>query len=153
MVTDIATSRNVVGSTLTAVDLSGLTRIELAFALVLIVGATGLALALGLTERRLSFAIATALGATRRQVSGFVWTESSFVTIAGIVVGLGLAWAISHVLVMVLAGVFDPPPQAPVMPWAYLGEMLACATIAVVVGTTIAIRIARRSPLTMLRAT
>ena len=44
VVSDITTSRNVVGSTLTAVDLSGLTRIELAFALLLIVGATGLAL-------------------------------------------------------------------------------------------------------------
>ena len=88
VVSDITTSRTVVGSTLTAVDLSGLTRIELAFALLLIVGATGLALALGLTERRLSFAIATALGATRRQVGGFLWAESSFVTIAGIAVGL-----------------------------------------------------------------
>jgi putative ABC transport system permease protein len=153
VVSDITTSRNVVGSTLTAVDLSGLTRIELAFALLLIVGATGLALALGLTERRLSFAIATALGATRRQVGGFLWAETSFVTIVGIALGLLVAWAMTNVLVTVLAGVFDPPPQAPVVPWSYLGAILACAAVAVIIGTTVAIRIARRSPLAMLRVT
>ncbi len=37
-VTDIATVRNSVGSSLTSVDLAGLTRIELSFALVLAVG-------------------------------------------------------------------------------------------------------------------
>jgi putative ABC transport system permease protein len=153
VVSDITTSRNVVGSTLTAVDLSGLTRIELAFALLLIVGATGLALALGLTERRLTFAIATALGATRRQVGGFLWAETSFVTIVGIALGLLVAWAMTNVLVTVLAGVFDPPPQAPVVPWSYLGAILACAAVAVIIGTTVAIRIARRSPLAMLRVT
>jgi len=153
VVTDITSSRAVVGSTLTAVDLAGLTRIELTFALLLIAGTTGVAVALGLTERRSSFAIATALGATRRQIGALVWSESLLVTIAGIVAGLTAAWAMSRVLVSVLAGVFDPPPEAPVIPWAYLAAMLACAATAVVVGTTVAIRAARRSPLAMLRAT
>lgn len=49
-VTDIATVRNTVGSSLTSVDLAGLTRIELSFALVLAVGAGGLVLALGLSN-------------------------------------------------------------------------------------------------------
>ena len=52
----------------------------------------------------------------------------------------------TNVLVTVLAGVFDPPPQAPVVPWSYLGAILACAAVAVIIGTTVAIRIARRSP-------
>jgi hypothetical protein len=43
-VTDIAEQRKVVGSNLTAVELSGLTKVELGFALVLSVAATGLAL-------------------------------------------------------------------------------------------------------------
>ena len=63
-VTDISTTRKAVGSSLTAVDLAGLTRVELAFALLLAAAAGGLVLALGLAERRRTFAIASALGAT-----------------------------------------------------------------------------------------
>lgn len=62
-VTDIATTRGTVGSSLTAVDLAGLTRVELGFALLLAAAAGGLVLALGLTERRRSAAITAALGA------------------------------------------------------------------------------------------
>ena len=68
--TDIAHTRDVVGSSLTAVDLAGLTRVELGFALVLAAAAGGLVLLLGLAERRRTFAIATALGATARQLRG-----------------------------------------------------------------------------------
>jgi putative ABC transport system permease protein len=55
-VTDIAHARSTIGSSLTAVDLAGLTRVELAFALVLAAAAGGLVLALGLTEQRRTFA-------------------------------------------------------------------------------------------------
>jgi putative ABC transport system permease protein len=48
-VSDIVTSRQVIASTLTAVDLSGLTRVELAFALALAVA--GLATADGTAIR------------------------------------------------------------------------------------------------------
>ena len=64
-VTDIVNQRRVVGSNLTAVELSGLTKVELGFALVLAIAASGLALGLGFQERRRTFAIATALGATQ----------------------------------------------------------------------------------------
>src|SRR5205807_359843 len=52
VVTDITTTRHVVGSSLTAVDLNGLTRVELGFALVFAAASTGLLLALGVVERR-----------------------------------------------------------------------------------------------------
>jgi len=52
LVTDIATSRRIIGSSLTAVDLGGLTRVELGFALVLAAASSGLVLALGMAERR-----------------------------------------------------------------------------------------------------
>ncbi|MEY2554316.1 MAG: putative transport system permease protein, partial [Ilumatobacteraceae bacterium] len=57
-VTDVATTRKVVGSSLTAVDLNGLTQVELGFALALAAAATGLTLWLGLSERRRTFTIA-----------------------------------------------------------------------------------------------
>jgi len=46
-VADLATVRGTIGSSLTAVDLAGLTRVELGFALVLAAAAGGLVLALG----------------------------------------------------------------------------------------------------------
>ncbi len=61
-VTDIVTTRAVVGSSLTAADLDGLTKVELGFALALAAAATGLTLWLGLTERRRTFSIAAARG-------------------------------------------------------------------------------------------
>jgi putative ABC transport system permease protein len=109
-VTDIAHTRSTIGSSLTAVDLAGLTRVELAFALVLAAAAGGLVLALGLTERRRTFAIAAALGATGQQLRGLVAAETSTLAVGGVVAGTGIGWALSEVLVTVLTGVFDPPP-------------------------------------------
>ena len=79
------------GSNLTAVELSGLTRVELGFAMVLAVAAAGLALGLGFRERRRMFAIAVALGARGAPAGGFVWGESAFVTAGGILLGTALA--------------------------------------------------------------
>ena len=109
-VTDITATRQLVGSSLTAVDLAGLTRVELGFALALAAAASGLALWLGFTERRRTFAIAAALGAKRRQLGGFVWSEAGFVGIGGALLGALGGWALSEMLVKVLTGVFDPPP-------------------------------------------
>jgi putative ABC transport system permease protein len=136
-VSDIETSRRVVGSNLTAVELAGLTRVELAFALVLAAAASGLTLGLGLRERRRTFAIASALGASARQLGAFVWTECAFVTAGGLLLGAAVAVLLSHMLVTVLTGVFDPPPDALAIPWGYLltgaalvlGAVLAAAAL------------------------
>jgi putative ABC transport system permease protein len=150
-VTDIAESRQVVGSSLTAVELSGLTRVELAFALVLAVAATGLALALGFHERRRTFAIAAALGARRGQLGGFVWSESAFVAGGGILLGAVLGGGITWLLVKVLTGVFDPPPDALAIPVGYLGGLLALVVAAVTVAGAITLRALGRPPIESLR--
>src|SRR5207253_278864 len=67
-VTDIDENRRVVGSSLTAVDLRGLTRVELGYAVVLAAAATGLVLGMGFAARRRSFAIIAALGARPSQI-------------------------------------------------------------------------------------
>ncbi|MCW2746346.1 MAG: hypothetical protein JWM48_2896, partial [Mycobacterium sp.] len=66
-------------------DLAGLTRVELGFAAPFVAAGGGLLLALGLAERRRTFAIAAALGATRRQLAGFVWGEAAVVLACGVV--------------------------------------------------------------------
>ena len=83
-VTDIATVRNSVGSSLTSVDLAGLTRIELSFALVLAVGAGALVLALGLAERRRSYALLIVLGARSWHLRAMVFSETGVLTVVGI---------------------------------------------------------------------
>ncbi|HEX4718642.1 MAG TPA: FtsX-like permease family protein, partial [Thermoleophilaceae bacterium] len=124
-VTDIESSRRVVGSNLTAVELSGLTKIELAFALVLAAAACGVTLALGFRERRRTFAIATALGARRWQLGAFVWSETLFVTVGGLLLGALAAALMSGMLIKILTGVFDPPPSAASVPFGYLAGLLA----------------------------
>jgi putative ABC transport system permease protein len=150
-VTDLATTRKVVGSTLTAVDLSGLTKVELGFAVVLAAAATGLVLALGLAERRRTFAIAAALGAKRRQLGGFVWAEAIFVTGTGFLLGGLTAWVLSEMLVKILTGVFDPPPATLAIPWTYLGIVTAVAVGAVGAAAVAAIRSSSRPSTSILR--
>jgi putative ABC transport system permease protein len=150
-VTDITTTRKVVGSSLTAVDLSGLTRVELGFAVLLAAASTGLVLALGFAERRRTFAIAAALGAKPRQLGGFVWAEAIFVTIGGLLLGSLAAWALSEMLVKVLTGVFDPPPAALSIPWAYLSVVGATAMVAVIMAVIGTIGNASRPSVSVLR--
>jgi len=136
---------------LTAVDLTGLTRVELGFALVLAAASTGLVLALGLVERRRTFAIAAALGASGRQLGSFVWAEAGFVTVGGLIAGAATGTALSEMLVKVLTGVFDPPPSALAVPWGYLAVVTAIALGAVLLAGSWAIRAARRPAVGLLR--
>ena len=151
-VSDIDTARQIVGSSLTAVDLAGLTRIELGFALVLVMVATGLVLALGVAERRRTFAVASALGAKARHVGTFVWSESAYVALAGLLLGGLLAWALTHMLVAVLTGVFDPAPERAAVPWTYLWTLLGAALGAEAGASMLAVRLARRDPMSALRS-
>jgi putative ABC transport system permease protein len=150
-VTDIVNQRRVVGSNLTAVELSGLTKVELGFALVLAIAASGLALGLGFQERRRTFAIASALGAKGRQLGGFVWGESLFVTIGGLLLGTVAAVAISDMLVKVLTGVFDPPPDVLSVPWTYLGGVIVLTVGAVGAAGALTLRALRRPAIEELR--
>jgi putative ABC transport system permease protein len=150
-ITDIVTSRRVIASTLTAVDLSGLTKVELSFALALAVSATALLLTLGFVERRRTFALARVLGAQPRQLGGFVWCEVLVTGVAGTILGALAGWLLSEMLVKVLSGVFDPPPAQLSVPWGYLGLVMGLAALGLAAAALAAIRAARRPPLTVLR--
>jgi len=133
-VTDLTQSRSQVGSSLTSVDLAGLTRFELAFAVLIAAGAGGLVLALGLAERRRTFAIAAVLGARRGQLRGLVMSEALAVMLGGLIGGALVAWALAAMLIKVLTGVFDPPPSSAAVPWPYLTATLAVAVVAIAAG-------------------
>ncbi|MFF3559568.1 FtsX-like permease family protein [Streptomyces sp. NPDC002574] len=150
-VTDITRTRSTVGSSLTSVDLSGLTRIELVFAVLLAAGAGGIVLALGLAERRRTFAIATVLGASRRQLRGLALSEAGVMTAAGLTGGVLIGWALSEMLVKVLTGVFDPPPATIAVPWAYLVLTVLVAVAAIAAAAWNATRRATRPAVEELR--
>ena len=124
-------ARGSVGSSLTAVDLSGLTRLELSFALVIAAAAGGLVIGLGLNERRRSTAVATAIGASPRQLRQLSLGEPLFVTVSGMLIGAVGGSAIAYLLIKVLTGVFDPPPASAAVPWSYLIAVVLSVVLAI----------------------
>ncbi|MEU5182810.1 FtsX-like permease family protein [Streptomyces longwoodensis] len=150
-VTDLTQTRGTVGTSLTSVDLAGLTRIELAFAVLLAAGAGGLVLALGLAERRRTFAVATVLGARSGQLRGMVLTEALLLAAGGLAGGALIGWALSEMLVKVLTGVFDPPPASLSVPGGYLALTAGAAVAAVLAAALNGIRSAGRPAVEELR--
>jgi len=132
VVTDLDEATRLVGSSLTAVDLRRLAGIELGFALALVGSATGLVLGLGFLERRRTLAVLWALGASKRAASRFLWTEGLVVLGGGMAFGAALGVPVAAMLVKLLGGVFDPPPDALAVPWLYIATLLAIAAAAVV---------------------
>jgi len=132
-VRDIGTAQHLIGSTLTAVDLAGLTGIELAFAVILVAGAAGLVLALGLADRRRGFAVLSALGAKPRQLSAFLWSEGLLIFMVGGAIGLAGGFGMAWMLVKLLTGVFDPPPDRLSLPWLYVVALVCAAFISIAV--------------------
>jgi putative ABC transport system permease protein len=150
-VKDIVSAQRSVLSGLTAIDLAGLTKLELAFALLLAAGASGLVLAIGLAERRRTFAIASALGAKGRQLGGFVWSEAAFVATGGLAFGALSGWWLAQVIVKILTGVFDPPPEHLSVPWPYLVGLLVAVGVAIAVAGAGMLRATRRPAMAVLR--
>lgn len=144
-VTDIGSTQRLISSSLTAVDLHGLTNLELTFAILLVAGATGLILALGLAERRRTFAILSALGAKKHQLGAFIWSEGLLIQVGGGIIGILLGFGIAQMLVTILTGVFDPPPEILAIPWVYL-ILLAAAAVASLVVAILSTQTASRRP-------
>jgi putative ABC transport system permease protein len=150
-VTDLGSVLKSISSSLTAVDLHGLTVIELSFAILLIAGASGLVLGLGLIERRRDFALLAAMGAKGRQLGSFLWTEGLIILIAGIVLGFATGLGIAKMLVKVLTGVFDPAPQSLAIPWLYLGVLIVAGCASTALAVVIAQRVTKAKALEALR--
>jgi putative ABC transport system permease protein len=150
-VTTLGETQALISSSLTAIDLRGLTALELAFSVLMIAGVTGLVLALGLAERRRSFTILSALGATPRELGAFLWGEGLFIVVGGAIMGTAGGFGIAYVLAALLSGVFDPPPETLSVPWLYvtvaLITALVCGSIAIV-GT---LALSRKPDLEVLR--
>jgi len=151
-ISDIGQAARLIGSSLTAVDLKGLTAIELTFAMMMAAGAAGLILAMGLIERRRNFAILSAIGATPSQLAAFLWSEGFLVLLGGLIFGTVSGIAAAWMLVKLLTGVFDPPPETLAVPAGYLAFLSVLLLICVAGTIVLASRVARGKEAETLRA-
>jgi putative ABC transport system permease protein len=142
---DRQTARTV--SSITTVDLAGISHIEEAFVILLAAGAIALFVALAISERRRERATMASLGVPLRELGAFVWSEAGLVLGAGMLLATGLGWLLSKMLVAMLTHVFDPPPDSLAIPWGFLGGLAGAAIVAALVATALAARQLRALPL------
>ncbi len=66
-------------------------------------------------------------------------------------VGVALGFGVAQMLVKILTGVFDPPPEAMSVPWLYLLILAVAATFCMIAAVTGARIASRRSVIEALR--
>jgi putative ABC transport system permease protein len=108
-------------SSITTVDLTGISRLEQAFAIVLAAAAMWLFVNVVVNERRHEFATMAALGASLRDIGAFVRAETVAVLAAATGLAAVLGWLMARMLIAMLQHVFDPPPDHLAIPWGFLG--------------------------------
>jgi len=89
---------------------------------------------------RRTFAILSALGAKPRQLGAFIWSEALLQFAAGTLVGTSIGFAPAWMLVKLLTGAFDPPPESLGVPWTYVGTLIGVALVSVAVAALGALR-------------
>jgi putative ABC transport system permease protein len=134
-------------SSITTVNLRGISWIEEAFVLVLAAAAMALLVAVGLTERRQELATMAALGASLRRAGAFLWSEALLVLVAALGLAALLGWLLAEMLVAMLQHVFDPPPTHLAVPWAFLGGLGGAAVVGGLAAALLAAVQIRRLPL------
>ena len=134
-------------SSITTVDLRGISRIEEAFVIVLAAAAMSLFMAVTLAERRHELATMTALGASLRTVASFLWSEAVIVLAAAIALAALLGWLLAEMLVAMLQHVFDPPPDHLAVPWDFLAGLGAAAAGGCLLAAMIATAQLAKAPL------
>jgi putative ABC transport system permease protein len=134
-------------SSITTVDLRGISSIEEAFTLALAAAAMALFLALALLERRHEFATMAALGGNLRTIGAFLWSEAALVLLAALALAAVLGVLLAAMLVAMLQHVFDPPPDHLAIPWSYVGELAAAAVGTALIVAALTARRLRSLPL------
>ncbi|HSR95069.1 MAG TPA: FtsX-like permease family protein [Solirubrobacterales bacterium] len=134
-------------SSITTVDLTGISHLEEAFAILLAGAAMWLFVSLVVSERRHELATMAALGASLRDVGAFVRSEAAAVLGGAVLLAVFLGWLLAEMLVAMLQHVFDPPPDHLAIPWGFLGLLLLGAVLGGVLAAAVAARGLRRLPL------
>jgi putative ABC transport system permease protein len=146
-VRDISAQTALTSSSLTAVSLAGISRLEEGFALALALAATILFAGLTGIERRREFATMVAIGARLRTVASFVWTETAVVSLLALALAAVLGSVLALMLVTILTHVFDPPPDALAVPWRFLALLGGAVVAGALASAVLALGVLRRADL------
>jgi putative ABC transport system permease protein len=144
---DITSQIATTSSSLTAISLTGISRLEEAFAVVLALGAVVLFGTLAVIERRREFATMAAMGARLRTVASFLWTETTVVAAMAALLAAALGTALSLMLVTILTHVFDPPPDTLAVPWRFLALLGVAIVLGAFASAALALVALRRADL------
>jgi len=134
-------------SSITTVDLRGISRIEEAFVLALAAATMALYVAVALAERRQELATMSALGASLRRAAAFLWSEAALVLAFSLALAALLGWLLAEMLVAMLQHVFDPPPDHLAVPWRFLLGLGGAALAGGLIAATLTTLQIRRLPL------
>jgi putative ABC transport system permease protein len=134
-------------SSITTVELRGISRIEETFVLILAAATMALFVTVGLAERKHELATMSALGASLRRTAAFLWSEAVIVLIAGLALAALLGWLLAKMLVAMLQHVFDPPPDHLALPWSFLAGLGGISLGAGIIAALVATLQLRRLPL------
>jgi putative ABC transport system permease protein len=134
-------------SSITTVDLRGISRIEEGFLLALAAATMALYVAVALAERRQEFATMSALGASLRRAASFLWSEALLVLVFSLALAALLGWLLAEMLVAMLQHVFDPPPDHLAVPWGFLLGLGGAALTGGLLAAALAALQIRRLPL------
>ncbi|HSS04408.1 MAG TPA: ABC transporter permease [Solirubrobacterales bacterium] len=134
-------------SSITTVDLTGISHLEQAFAIILAAATMWLFVNLVVNERRHEFATMAALGASLRDIGAFLRAEAVAVLAAALALAAVLGWLLAEMLIAMLQHVFDPPPDHLTVPWVFLGILALAAVGGALLAGAVAIRSLRRLPL------
>jgi putative ABC transport system permease protein len=134
-------------SSITTVDLRGISRIEEGFVPILAAAAMALFVAVALAERRKELATMAALGASLREAAAFLWSEAALVLAAALALAALLGWLLAEMLVAMLRHVFDPPPDHLAAPWRFLAVVVAATVLGTLAAAVFAALGIRRLPL------
>ena len=139
-VADLGTTTARLANSITSVDLSNLVLLDIGFAIIIAAVGVALFLLAGIAERRREFATLIAIGAEPRQVRSSMVGEALFIGVAGVAAGLLAGGLVGLALLQILAGVFDPPADAPAIPLALIGAMTGVIGVALVAAVAVADR-------------
>ena len=72
------------------------------------------------------------LGASQTEIRSFTWSEGLVMLGIGLPLGALIGTVVAWMLVRLLSGIFDPPPEILSIPWSYLVLVLTGAIVSTV---------------------
>ena len=129
---------NIDQSSLAALNLNGLGRLDLFYVTLMSTAGIGIFIFGLLLHRRKEYMTMRALGIRMRQLQSLLLGEAAVVALLGVLVALGVSTAIAFMFVQILRPVFTLPPDRLTFPLAELaslaglalGSMLVCSLVA-----------------------